>query len=121
MIEGLFVFRQHYLHERNLKEMVALQSQLSRAVAQRPPSHQPGLEGSNVAGSSNQSVGSSSSNEASSSGRDGAGLMQRPYNPAADPLSAPSPFVVHELRKAITAGWVDQVCLQRQCVQNLPA
>ena len=91
--------------------MAALQLQLSRAVAQRPPSHQPGLENSNVASSNNHSQGSSS-NEASSRGQVGAGLMQSPYSPVAALLPAPSAFVVHELRKAITAGWVDQVCPQ---------
>ena len=82
------VCRQHYLHERNLKEMTALQAQLSRAVAQRPPSQQPGLTHSQ---------------------QDGAGPVQAPSHADATSLPPPSAFIVHELRKAMAAGWVDQV------------
>ena len=89
-VPSLCAYRQHYLHERNLKEMTALQAQLSRAVTQKPPSQQLGLT------SSQQNAG---------------GPAQEPCSPAAAPLPAPSAFTVHELRKAIAAGWVDQVCI----------
>ena len=82
--------RQHYLHERNLKEMAALQSQLSRAVTQRPPASQPGLQGSSQPSSISSQAGSST----------------------LEALPAPSAFTVHELRKAVAGGWIDQVCLQ---------
>lgn len=68
--------------------MAALQSQLSRAVTQRPPGGQPGLQGSSQASSASSQAGSST----------------------LEALPAPSAFTVHELRKAVAAGWIDQVC-----------
>ena len=76
--------RQNYLHARNLREMAALHAQLNRAVLHRPPDQQEGLEGS------------ASKGKALSEGD-------------AKGLSAPSAFVVQELRIALAAGWADQV------------
>ena len=64
--------------------MSALFAQLARAVLQRPPHQQPGLKGSRPIG-------------AAFSAGDTEGLP------------APSPFIVQELRKALAAGWADQV------------
>ncbi|DBB17318.1 TPA: hypothetical protein ACH3X3_014362 [Trebouxia sp. C0006] len=76
--------RQHHLHARNLREMSALFAQLARAVLQHPPHQQQGLKGSRPMGA------------ALSAGD-------------AEGLPAPSPFIVKELRKALAAGWADQV------------
>ncbi|DBA75145.1 hypothetical protein WJX77_004936 [Trebouxia sp. C0004] len=75
--------RQHHLHARNLREVSALFAQLVRAVLQHPPQQQ-GLKGSRPMGA------------AFSAGD-------------AEGLPAPSPFIVQELRKALAAGWADQV------------
>lgn len=77
--------------------MAALQAQLSRAVSQRPPASQPGLQSSPGAGR-NTPAGSSYGN-----GGAGGSSMQ-------EPLTPPGAFAVHELRKAVAAGWIDQVC-----------
>ena len=53
-------------------------------MLQHPPHEQPGLKGSSPLGS------------ALSAGN-------------AEGLPAPSPFIVQELRKALAAGWADQV------------
>ncbi|KAL0028238.1 hypothetical protein WJX79_003509 [Trebouxia sp. C0005] len=76
--------RQHHLHARNLREMSALFAQLARALLQHPPHQQQGLKGSRPMG-------------AAFSASDAEGLP------------APSPFIVQELRKAVSAGWADQV------------
>lgn len=76
--------RQHHLHARNLREMSALFAQLARAVLQHPPHQQQGLKGSRAMG-------------AAFSASDAEGLP------------APTPFIVQELRKALAAGWADQV------------
>ena len=77
--------RQNYLHARNLKEMAALHAQLNRAALQRPPHQQEGLKGS------------THSSKAALQEGDAKGLPP------------PSTFVVQELRKALAAGWADQV------------
>ena len=82
----LFDHRQHYLHARNLKEMAALHAQLARAVLQHPPHQQEGLKGNNQQ----------------------SGLLSED---GAKGLLAPSPFIVQELRKALAAGWADQVSI----------
>ncbi len=64
--------------------MSALFAQLARAVLQHPPHQQQGLKGSRPMGA------------AFSAGD-------------AEGLPAPSPFIVQELRKALAAGWADQV------------
>lgn len=64
--------------------MSALFAQLARAVLQHPPRQQQGLKGSRPMGA------------ALSAGD-------------AEGLPAPSPFIVKELRKALAAGWADQV------------
>ena len=66
--------------------MAALHAQLHKAVMQQPPSQQEGLK-------------SSSSKGKTLSAEDAKGLP------------APSAFVVQELRKALAAGWADQVGL----------
>lgn len=65
--------------------MAALHAQLNRAVLQRPPGQEEGLKGSATQGKA-------------LSEEDAKGL------------AAPSAFVVQELRKALAAGWADQVC-----------
>ncbi len=64
--------------------MCALHSQLTRAVLQHPPQQQAGLKGSTQLGSALPAEDAGS-------------------------LPAPSPFIVQELRKALAAGWADQV------------
>lgn len=78
--------RQNYLHARNLREMAALHAQLNRAVMQRPPDQQEGLRG--------RAPHSKGLSEEDAKG-----------------LPAASAFVVQELRRALAAGWADQVGL----------
>ena len=66
--------------------MAALNAQLNRAILQRPPEQQEGLKGSATKGKP---------------------LTEQD----ARGLTPPSPLVVQELRKALAAGWADQVGL----------
>ena len=77
------MYRQHYLHARNLQEASALRRQLvlavlrQRAVAGAPPD---------------------------------AAQRQRELGELMQPLAPPRPLIAQQLRKALAAGWADQVC-----------
>ena len=73
--------------------MAALQSQLAKAILQHPPHQQAGLQGRAAPHSPDLGLLG-----------DGSGA-----------LPAPSAFIVQELRKALAAGWADQVWFKSNC------
>ena len=76
--------RQHYLHSRNLQEASALRRQLALALLR-------------------QRAAAGAPQDTAQRQRELGDLMQ--------PLPSPRPLIVQQLRRALAAGWADQVCL----------
>ena len=89
--------RDNFLHARNLREAAALHTQLARALA-CAPADGPLAPLAAALAAAGQALGSPQ----------GIGL-QKTLEPPGGLPSPPPPMVAHRLRRAIAAGWADQI------------